>query len=278
MVSRAAHAKILELSKPPGPASLWYAVGAVFRQVGRAVDESGRALQMHMAYDEKLPVPCTAVKVAGKAPTIGQSFVAPSATLTGAVDLKAGASVWYGAVIRAQGAPISIGEMSSVQENATLTASGSAPVSVGKLVTIGAGSIIDSASVGDEAHIGCGCIVSAGAAIGKGAVLTAGSVLPAKTTVPANEIWSGKPAKKVGGVPPAEKEALLAEARSFAALAAIHQEHAWMDLEEIEFQAAQYKIEAQRPENWSQQLRDAPTFEELPKLKKRIAEVTAKIN
>lgn len=71
---------------------------------------------------------------------------------------------------------------------------------------------------------------------------------------------------------------MLADARSTCALSVVHNEHAWMSLEDIEFTALQYKLEKRRPENWSQQLRDAPTFEELPKLRARIAETTAKLS
>mmetsp|Transcript_21026 Transcript_21026/g.56593 ORF Transcript_21026/g.56593 Transcript_21026/m.56593 type:complete len:283 (-) Transcript_21026:550-1398(-) len=279
MVSRAAHSKILELSKPPGPPSFWFGVGAVFRQVGKIIDEAGRSVQsgVDAVYDEKLPVPCTAVKLAGKSPAVGTSFVAPSATLAGAVDVKAGASVWYGAIVRAQGAPVIIGEMSNIQENATVTAKPGGAVSVGKLVTVGAGSVVEASTISDKASVGCGCIVPAGCTIGKGAVLLGGSVLSPKTTVPAGQVWSGKPAKKVADLSDAVEAACASETRSVVALSIVHQEHAWMPLDEIEFQHSQYKVESARPENWSQQLRDAPHFEELPKLSARIAEVSSKI-
>jgi carbonic anhydrase/acetyltransferase-like protein (isoleucine patch superfamily) len=135
-----------------------------------------------------VPIPCTAVTLGGKAPTIGQNFVAPSATVAGQVELKAGASVWYGAVVRAQGSSVSIGELSAVHENATVLSTKDAPVSIGKLVTVGAGSTVVGATLLDGCTVGCGCIVPAGASIGAKSILTAGSVLAPRTTVPAGQV------------------------------------------------------------------------------------------
>lgn len=277
MASRAMTAKFLELSKPPGSPKLWFGLGAVIRSVGDVVDNVGRMIMMGSGHDEKLPIPCTAVSLGGKTPSIGQNFVAPSATLAGQVDLKPGASIWYGAIVRAQGAAITIGELSNVQENATLTSRPAMPLSIGKLVTIGAGSIVDASTLGDGCTLGCGCIVPSGSTIGANAFIAAGSVLPPKANVPAGQVWAGKPAKRVSEFSAAEAESAAADARGLCALSVVHNEHAWMSLADIEFTALQYKMEKARPENWSQQLRDAPVFEPLPKLRARIAEVSARL-
>jgi hypothetical protein len=82
----------------------------------------------------------------------------------------------------------------------------------------------------------------------------------------------------VGDISAADEDGALADATSMAALSVIHAEHAWMALEEVEFTAQQYKTEKARPENWSQQLRDAPTFVDMPKLRARIAEAQAHLS
>lgn len=48
-----------------------------------------------------------------------------------------------------------------------------------------------------------------------------------------------------------------------------------MPLDEIEFTSWQYKTEAGRPRQYSQSLREAPDFGELPKLRERLVEVGA---
>ena len=87
-------------NRPPGPQALWYALGSGLRAVGQAMDKMGIALEGDAACIEKLPIPTTAVKVGGKAPSIGEaSFVAPSANLLGAVTLAPGASAWCGGTV-----------------------------------------------------------------------------------------------------------------------------------------------------------------------------------
>ena len=57
----------------------------------------------------------------GKAPTIDpDAFVAPTATIVGDVTIEAGASVWYGAVIRADYSPVIVRRGANVQDNSLL--------------------------------------------------------------------------------------------------------------------------------------------------------------
>ena len=68
----------------------------------------------------------------GKVPrNEGAAFVAPNATVQGDVILKAGSTVWYGAVLRGDDGQLIIGENSNVQDNAVLHCD------VGGAVTLG---------------------------------------------------------------------------------------------------------------------------------------------
>ena len=67
----------------------------------------------------------------------GTAFVAPGAVLIGRVRLGAEASVWYGAVLRADRDTIVVGERSNVQDGSVLHADPGMPLSVGSDVTIG---------------------------------------------------------------------------------------------------------------------------------------------
>ena len=53
-------------------------------------------------------------------PADGEYWVAPNATLVGDVILKPGASVWFGAVLRGDNEPITVGEDTNIQENSVL--------------------------------------------------------------------------------------------------------------------------------------------------------------
>ena len=61
-------------------------------------------------------MPCYTLDDVG--PTLGpESWVAPSADLIGDVRLETRASVWFGAVIRADNTPILIGRESNIQDH-----------------------------------------------------------------------------------------------------------------------------------------------------------------
>lgn len=217
-------------SRPPGPASLWYAVGTAVRQIGAQIDAFGMSIQGDSATKEKLPIPTTAVAVDGKSPSLdAANFVAPSANLIGAVTMGRGASAWYGASILGTSTAVEIGELSTIGDCATVVDS-----VVGKHVHVGAGARVTAATLGDESSVGMGSIVGKGAKLGKGAALAAGSVLAPGAQIPANELWGGHPAKKVGDVDAAAMDGRLRAAAVTAELGQLHMDEAWKALGLVE--------------------------------------------
>src|SRR5690348_6414964 len=78
------------------------------------------------------------------------AWVAPTATLVGAVEVADGASIWYGAVLRGDNEPIVIGAGSNVQDNAVFHTDEGIPVSIGEGVSVGHGAIVHGSTVGDH--------------------------------------------------------------------------------------------------------------------------------
>ena len=76
-----------------------------------------------------------------------EAFVADGATLVGAVRIAAGASVWYAAVVRADGAPIEIGAGSNVQDGCVLHSDPDFPVRVGERCTVGHRAVVHGCTV-----------------------------------------------------------------------------------------------------------------------------------
>ena len=112
-----------------------------------------------------------------KKPDIHPSvFVAPGAVVRGDVQLAAGSSVFYNAVLRGDRAAISIGEGTNIQDNCVVHVEYDLPVMVGKNVTVGHGAILHGCTIGDETLIGMGAIVLNGAKIGKNCLI--GAVIP----------------------------------------------------------------------------------------------------
>ncbi|MBS7402486.1 MAG: gamma carbonic anhydrase family protein [Oscillospiraceae bacterium] len=134
----------------------------------------------------------------GKMPEIGENcFIAETATIIGDVKIGANSSVWYGAVIRGDDAPIVIGERCNVQDNAVLHCAEFWPLTIGNGVTIGHNAIVHSANVKDNALIGMGAIVMNLAEIGENAIVGAGAVCVEDTVVPEGGVAVGCPAKVI---------------------------------------------------------------------------------
>lgn len=123
------------------------------------------------------------------------TFIFPGAVVVGDVTLGQDCSVWYNAVIRADEAPIAIGDGTNIQDNATLHVSHDKPLKLGKGVTVGHGAILHSCTVGDNALIGMGAVVLDDAVVGKNAMVAAGAVVTPRTVVPDGTLVVGSPAK-----------------------------------------------------------------------------------
>ncbi|MGA0583472.1 MAG: gamma carbonic anhydrase family protein [Castellaniella sp.] len=125
------------------------------------------------------------------------AFVAAEATLIGAVTLRAGASVWPGAVIRADNEPIVVGENSSIQEGAVLHVDAGKPLRIGRGVTVGHQAMLHGCTVEDGALIGIQAVVLNGAVIGRHSLVGAGALVTEGKTFPERSLILGSPAKAV---------------------------------------------------------------------------------
>ena len=123
------------------------------------------------------------------------AWVAPTAVLVGRVRLGAGASAWYGAVLRGDGDDIGIGAGSNVQDGAVLHADPGFPVSVGNGVVIGHGAVVHGCTVEDGVLVGMGSTVLNGVRIGAGSLVAAGAVLLEGMQVPPRSLVAGVPAR-----------------------------------------------------------------------------------
>ncbi|MGZ4489024.1 MAG: gamma carbonic anhydrase family protein [Nocardioides sp.] len=132
----------------------------------------------------------------GKRPVVHpEAFVAPTATLIGDVTVEKGASVWYGAVLRADICTIVIREGSNVQDNSVLHAAPGETLTVGPDATIGHGCVVHCAEVGEKALVGNGSTLLDHARIGAGTLVAAGSVVTPGAEIPGGVVAAGIPCK-----------------------------------------------------------------------------------
>lgn len=125
------------------------------------------------------------------------AFIHPEAFVCGDVTLGAGASVWPGAVIRADSAPVSIGESSNVQDGVIIHVDPGLPCTVGARVTIGHRAVVHGATVEDDCLIAIGAIVLNRVVVGRGSLVAAGAVCSEGMVIPPHSLVLGVPARVV---------------------------------------------------------------------------------
>lgn len=144
--------------------------------------------------------------------------VAENATLVGSVTLGPNTSVWYGAVIRGDEAPISIGENTNIQDNATVHASPNFPAYVGSNVTVGHNAVVHGCTVEDGCLIGMGAILLNGCVIGAGSMVAAGALVPQNKVIPPGSLVMGAPAKVVRTLEEADRSSVTFAASEYVRL------------------------------------------------------------
>src|SRR3569623_2897776 len=108
----------------------------------------------------------TLYSIVGTAPQLGEgAWTAPSADLVGDVRLGARASVWFGAVIRADNTPIAIGEASTIQDGSVCHSDPGYPLTIGARVTVGHQAILHGCTIRDDCLVGMGARILYGAVI-----------------------------------------------------------------------------------------------------------------
>jgi len=148
----------------------------------------------------------------GYSPVIGHKvFVDLSARLIGRVILKAEASVWPGAVLRADEEEIVVGEKSAVLDLCLLEAPRGAPVVVEPGALISHQVCLHGALVRSGALVGIRATVLDGAVIGEGAIVGSCALVPPGMEVPPGKLMLGQPARPVRDVKAAERDSIAAQ-------------------------------------------------------------------
>jgi carbonic anhydrase/acetyltransferase-like protein (isoleucine patch superfamily) len=161
--------------------------------------------------------------VGGRSPRVDASaFVAGSAEVDGEVELGPSASIWYGAVLRGDIAPIRVGEASNIQDGCILHTDEGHPCVVGRRVTVGHRAVLHGCTVEDEALVGMGAQVLTGARVGRGAVVAAGALVPEGAAIAPGMVAMGVPARVVRAVRPEEAERMRRGVDHYVQLAALH--------------------------------------------------------
>ena len=141
----------------------------------------------------------------GKRPSIADdALIAPTATLIGDVTIEAGASIWYGAMLRGDDGPIVVRERANVQDGSVLHTTPGVTTEIGAGATVAHQCIVHGAVLEEEALVGNGCVVLDGARIGAGSLVAALSLVQPGVQIPPGVLAAGVPAvvkRPIAGTP-----------------------------------------------------------------------------
>jgi len=159
----------------------------------------------------------------GRTPELDASaYVASGARLVGSVRLGAQASVWYNAVLRADGDAIRVGPRSNIQDNVSVHVDAGHPVTIGADVSIGHNAVVHGCTIGDGSLIGMGSVILSGAVIGDGCLVAGGAVVLEGAVIPAGSLVAGVPAKVRRELSDEEKSGLLRNAAAYLEHSSVH--------------------------------------------------------
>ncbi|RXF75424.1 gamma carbonic anhydrase family protein [Hansschlegelia zhihuaiae] len=155
--------------------------------------------------------------VSPRTPGNGRFFVAENAVVVGDVTLEEDASVWFGATLRGDNEPITVGARSNVQDGSVLHTDPGFPVVIGPDCTIGHAAIVHGCTLGTGTLIGMGATVLNGAKFGKFCLVGAGALVTEGKEFPDYSMILGSPAKAVKTLGPEWEIRLLGTAGRYVA-------------------------------------------------------------
>lgn len=131
-------------------------------------------------------------------PTFGaRVVVAPGAAVVGDVTLGEDVSIWYGAVLRGDLAPVRVGARSNIQDGSVIHVADGGPCEIGEETVVGHRAMLHACLIEDGCLIGMQATILDGVVIGRGSVVGAGALVTQRTIIPPRSLVLGAPARVV---------------------------------------------------------------------------------
>ena len=160
------------------------------------------------------------VQYNGKKPKIDKTaFIAETAVIIGDVTIEENASIWYGAVLRGDTAPIYIGKETNIQDNTVIHIDNDTPCIIKDYVTVGHSAIIHAAIIEKNCLIGMGATVLSGAHIEEESIIGANALVAENKRIQKGSLAVGVPAKVVRPLTKEERKSIHKHAVDYAKLA-----------------------------------------------------------
>ena len=148
-------------------------------------------------------------------PDDDEYWIAPTAAVIGRVILKKNASIWWGATLRGDNEPITIGENSNIQDGSVLHTDMGAPLNIGDNVTVGHLAMLHGCEIGDGSLVGIGAVVLNGARVGRNCLIGAKALITEGKEIPDNSLVMGAPGRVIREVSDAQAMMLAAGAAHY---------------------------------------------------------------
>ncbi|WP_320199936.1 gamma carbonic anhydrase family protein [Agrobacterium sp. rho-13.3] len=148
-------------------------------------------------------------------PAPDRYWVAPDANVIGSVTLGEDVGIWFGATLRGDNEPITVGRGSNIQEGVMVHSDPGFPATIGEGCTIGHHAIIHGCEIGDNSLIGMGATVLNGAKIGKNCLVGANALVTEGKEFPDNSLIVGSPARAIRTLDDTAVESLKKSAENY---------------------------------------------------------------
>ena len=119
------------------------------------------------------------------------TFVAPGARVSGDVHMGPESSLWFGAALRGDAAPVDVEAQANIQDNALVEGASGHPARIGARVSLGHNARVIGATVEPSSLIAIGATVLEGALVGTNSIIAANATVPAGMVVPPRSLVIG---------------------------------------------------------------------------------------
>ena len=165
--------------------------------------------------------------VQGHEPVVHPSaWIAENAYLMGEIEIHEGASIWPGAVLRAEHGRIVVRRYAAVLDRAVIHGGGVGAVSrvteIGEGTVVGVSAMVHGMSVGRNSRVGDNATVLEAGMMGEWCVLEPRSVVLPRSVVPPYSIVSGVPGEVIGRIDERVQQLLTVQGHQYAARAQMH--------------------------------------------------------
>lgn len=124
-------------------------------------------------------------------------FVAEDAIVTGDVVLSAGVNIWFGSILRADLARITLGPRVNLQDGVIVHTDYDEPQLIEEGVVVGHRAVLHGRAIGRDTLIGMGALLLSESEIGAECIIAAGTVVTEKRRIPPRSLVMGVPGRVV---------------------------------------------------------------------------------